>query len=1240
MEQNGMFSIDDLRQDIGVSSAPSTQISGGRANEAGSAFRAGCASYFAAYGIADVSLPIEEADRIGPPAWQWLETSKSVDDIRCKFVDGTTWDIQAKRTCSWGATFKSVIQQWISAINAGGDVPERIVLVTQSPSSPLLDLSAALRRLRAVDGSDLLPSEATAYKRLQDQSIEDGWNDVFESVVSRAMIIQLSTGGATGQSLREASALLEGTVVARGHGVAAVNALMQFFQTEAVRSGGSNAESWLRVLDRAGMSTGQVAGTPAGRALLLYNYRNSLRRRVDLLDVDHFSIGVEPLLVRDLLDSFEVDIKPEDGSEGGATASLADIARRWRRLGVIGLPGSGKSTAFEQLAAAWADDIEAPLPILIRLRRLVPMLRDRRIVEIVSLCELADGATSETVPLLVERLMNGTAVLILDGLDECRDMQSAAATLVTRISGDIHADSGLILSTREVAASVANMTSLPFTVLREPKNGRSLSIQLLKHIVMTSKPDARDSDLVGPLQWMHESRETHPDIWSIPLFAVLLCTHAALSSDSELPATRAEALVTAVEDSVLRWESVKADEPGAWHPDLHPELLVQGFAAIGHEVVLGDAEYGSVESAVASAVTRWTGSASAQAQAAGRDIIRWWIGRVGVFSQLDGFVTARLRLMGEVGDAMWIAQTTPEQRNDWIEQVVSDPKRFRESVLLAAALNREVIIELIIAAHSASPVLLASDAVLQGAVPTEAAMTKLVESLIRLAEGRPQRKSTAPTPLGAPVSQRISLNIDERQIKHDGPGWEFLIALVGLPLHASLRERRDAAIRSCGSSDRGIVATALAATSDCKTDSRSPSTSERKALEAVLALPVPKDEPVAQHRSRRHLSFTGGEPLLRGHVNAVIGAVEILGIDEQSADNIARVAESASVGESDRLNRLLRESGFSDKNTLLKELKSTFSGILKGFEDHREFVRFVLQEAAIPTSRQNSTAGESSWRLTAAAALFEVLEFDKHRFGTDKSAMDNFPEIVRYLVQLAATGTGFTRDALASTCRYTIDLFDRSPIATSILLDVPPDPFRTTTTSIPEINSTDLPMLRAAIESGNDALFWTAAEWLTEDGNADSVAVLVESLSLLCPPHRRVAGRWLIEFSEDEDMASEWLSGEDPILGLAAAESIAHAGDDQSLIMDLARSPDQTVRLTVLSGLAANAHLDVLQLAIGFAMTDNPTRWTCRWCGSVELMSAWDCTSCTSGDRPDLGERVADLAKKHLKGSAASIESS
>ena len=411
---------------------------GGRANEAGSAHRAGLAAYLAAHGLADTTVRIGDGVEPGVPRWLWFETSSAVDDLRCYFDTDYTWDVQAKRQCVWGEKFAEVVQQWVTGARNGQlSDHDRFVLASSQVSRPLRDLGAAFRRLRDKVHGKLLPAEGKEFERLRSQASKDDWLDVFDTVVAHAMIIEVSAETVQDASFREAAALLDGTVVARDSGSAAIDALARFFQTDAIRSGATDVEGWLYAIHRARIPLGPTSTrTTAGRARAVAAYRQRLTERRDLLEVDHLTMGVGPMLAPDLLETFKIELPQKEDLDQPKTADLSNVARRWPRFAVIGLPGSGKSTALEQLAAAWADDLEAPLPIMIRLWRLVSRLRDRQNIGLEELCCLADATSEDVVPILVERLKNGTAVLLLDSLDECRDQQGSAVTLVRRLQNN------------------------------------------------------------------------------------------------------------------------------------------------------------------------------------------------------------------------------------------------------------------------------------------------------------------------------------------------------------------------------------------------------------------------------------------------------------------------------------------------------------------------------------------------------------------------------------------------------------------------------------------------------------------------------------------------------------------------------------------------------------------------------------------------------------------------------------
>jgi hypothetical protein len=122
--------------------------SGGRANEGGSSYRSGLAAYLAAYGLSDVPVRLGDGRSPGAPTQMWLESTNEVDDLTCLFSTGARWDIQAKRSCSWGRTLDAVVEQWVRAARAHDLTNRMVVLASGDPSRPVRDLGAAFRRLR------------------------------------------------------------------------------------------------------------------------------------------------------------------------------------------------------------------------------------------------------------------------------------------------------------------------------------------------------------------------------------------------------------------------------------------------------------------------------------------------------------------------------------------------------------------------------------------------------------------------------------------------------------------------------------------------------------------------------------------------------------------------------------------------------------------------------------------------------------------------------------------------------------------------------------------------------------------------------------------------------------------------------------------------------------------------------------------------------------------------------------
>jgi hypothetical protein len=160
------------------------------------------------------------------------------------------------------------------------------------------------------------------------------------------------------------------------------------------------------------------------------------------------------------------------------------------------------------------------------------------------------------------------------------------------------------------------------------------------------------------------------------------------------------------------------------------------------------------------------------------------------------------------------------------------------------------------------------------------------------------------------------------------------------------------------------------------------------------------------------------------------------------------------------------------------------------------------------------------------------------------------------------------------------------------------------------------------LTSPNPWLFWTSARWIAAQGGDEIPAIFWDALPEMNAEHRSVMGGWLLEVSDRSDLIGEWLDGHDFVLRAAAARMIGRKATDHDAVVGLAQHADLEVRLEVLRGLAKSSNSDLLVQALEIVAADEPTEWTCAWCGSLESISNWDCTQCTRGARAELSEAI------------------
>jgi hypothetical protein len=1201
--------------------ADRTGSSGGRANEGGSVYRASFGAYLIAYGLADHDVDLDTTSP-GAPRWLWFESDGPVDDLAVQFSPGARWDIQATAKCDWGAKFRATVAQWVEAVRGGRLAPDdRVALASGKVTEPLVNLRDAFQRAR--DGGKFTPLEAAAMARLREEATADGWLDVFDQVTRSAVIIQLDCATKLDPGFKEAAVLLEGTAVRNGAGVSAMAALRDFVHTEAARAGSSGPDRWIKVLADVPLELGPTApATVQVTAVRMAAHRKVLADELDRLPLNFLGIAAEPLQVKDLLDRFRVELPGTDSEGQTHSAGLAEITRRWPVLAVVGAAGAGKSTAMRQLAAAWAADVEAPVPVLVQMHRLVKPLRDDEPLPIASVVALGLAVDAELVPILVERLRIGSAGLIFDGLDECRDQQDAAVQLIRDLMPDLHPSSGLVVSARDAVAGKAAATGLPVTTLAEPHHLTEVARDILTLVIKTTRPDHTPAELAQAHAWMSQSQSDHPDMWKVPLFSALLAAHAGRTPSSSLPSNRADALVAAIKDSVGTWERVKHAEPTAWQADLTPEQLIDGFKAIGHATAGGSATRPEATTEIVELLrTRW-GLSVAAAQEKAEEVLAWWIGRVGAFTDVDGEVRPALRLFGEIADAMWASTQPDVVARAWMEAAVGDVSQYREPILLAASLSPTMRATLMASATAPDAVLLAAKAIGVGIEVTDDELLVIAQRLLDLSE--PPKPRTK----GGGVKRRLA-DLGRNQAEYDGPTWRFRLALAQLPPREPIRVVQARAVAAERENERRLVLGTFMAAAACRLESRTPTAAEVEVLQGLLDLPAPAPDPPAKNESRRLLVIGRSTPIVSGRIDAMAHAMGLVGLTDAQAETAVAMAGRGTMGDSHMLYDAINKAGYSEllwEKGPMAGIAAAMRSVASMYDDDKQTI-FILEQAAAAAPHR---APEPSWRLEAAAALFELLAIEHQQVGHIDWAVTEQPTLVTNLVQFAARSPHLDTAQVAADAIAAAELVRHAPLSGWLFLLQPADPRRTVEPEWPTATEADLPWLRECAHSPSNWLAVCGAVLISNMTDIDGDHLLLDEISEINADYRMRLASALFADKDTDDLTTRWLAHPDQLVKAAAALVLGRRPLDRKQLEALVSDPDLTVRFAALRSVV-DVEGDAFERAAATAVASEPTVWTCTDCGSAQSMKDRDCTSCSRGCRSEITGELKSLREKREK---------
>ncbi|WP_018789086.1 NACHT domain-containing NTPase [Micromonospora sp. CNB394] len=944
---------------------------GGVNNEIGSVHRRGIAVFLATYGLAGEG--VLGGDFV--PVRLAFETGQATDDLCCVSEAGTRMFISAKHICGNDEqNFGATVKQWVKQAPALGP-DDLLVLATAELRGALKMLPAALDRRRHAPDTPAPGSEQKALAALK-KKIDACTDDpvVRERVIEAAHVLVANVVKAGDVDFDLGVALLQGSVVAKGHGRAAVQALAEDFHTQASTAFASGLDDWVKVLRATPIEVfadgeGAAGAAANARQLALSAYRDWLGAEDGRVSLSLLAGDLPELTVADLADGLRVTV--EGGGRRRERVSLLAMSRRWPRLLLAGLPGMGKSTALRQLAARWAKRPTAALPVPVSL----PVVADRcgRAADVTLgvLCEVAaQYAPVEHRKVLMASLERachaGHAVLLLDGFDECGARRSWIADGLQRMLAELPAGLGVVLSTRDSGLAAARKLGLAPVTMATPDKLGTVMHRLLQHVADTHQVDEADRERWVELRrsWLDAARQAHPDIADVPLLATIMTLVVAKSATIPVTHGPAKLLRTAVQQSVQDWEHQRRESVGTRPGQPTAQQLLDGFTAIGSRLMDSEsASQAQVRQAIAVMLAdEWDIRAAGPADELTRHILQFWDQHMGVFVDAgDGAVRPRSRVFAEIAAAMAVRWLADEPLREWVDTAVGNPDRG-VTLTLAAELHANVLNILLRDEREpgfATRALLAAD-VLRHAADTSYHELHVVVTL--LTDAAEEYRDLDPD---------VAVS-----------GWRCMVALAELSLPTALRTKREQALeRLCADDQQRVIVTALVALSDAATDGTALCPSQVASVRAALQLPGPARR-ISDEVTDVDLDLDAFEQSLPGHLQVAVASIphlKILGSD--MVNRVHALIGLASVKIYSGLVQALEDAGYDVPMPVWRKTSNALVAYaLPGISWEKRQMP-LLESAARIAEPSPELSVQQRWRLSELASLFSLLYLPKVTLG-------------------------------------------------------------------------------------------------------------------------------------------------------------------------------------------------------------------------------------------------------------------
>jgi len=1095
-------------------------------------------------------------------------------------------------------------QTHISAAN-----PDLLGLAFESCAAWVHDLAMGLARFRAGQTVSR-PAEIQALKRLDDLVPPA----LQAEIRRRARLVQVPSSAVSGDAETLLTVLLD-NLVGSGDGRLALSSLQSHLHTLAGSAMGADVPSLVRMLESVnGLSVRVGSGSPAAVEVATQSavrtYLDTFVKRRGRVNLPFLADDLSPIVVDGLYKSIRVidSVRTDDRQ---LDEELAPVVRRRRRALLVGQPGSGKSVATSEIAAACAGDADAPIPVLVDLPDLLPVARERDL----SLSDVVESGArrvdEQSRPLLAAHLTKavarGDVMLLLDGLDECRDEAAVVADQLQRLIDEIHPDVGVVVATRASAEVPAERIGLPRLDLRRPTDlNDTMDAVLLECARVRIDEDHRSEWMAARRAWIREVCDAQSGLVEVPQLALLVVLIVAESKNLNVPSERAELLHAAVVRSVERWEISRFMGPSlAWATDLSPQMLLDGFRVLGHMLdTVEEATHAQALRELNAMLVedRW-GLRGGRAEELAKQVLRFWDEHVAVFEvDESGGIASRSRVFTEVATAMWTRSCSAEALREWAKHVLVYADS--EGVLgLAQGLNPDLVQMLLTLGESDPNAALAVSAVVSNDTITleEPDLRRLVAQL---------QKHTVMVEAGdtefGPRKRRSSSALahmlgDQRR----ADSWPLVKALCGLPLPTTLQtERRDfIAILPFPEAMR-IAPRAWTALSDATAERRALTDNEVDLVQAALSIDLPGTPPLIK-TSRRSVKVPPSPRTPPGLVQVAARAVRHLDqLNDQAAEQIYRISRHGSMREHDQIRRALRLEGVDATPWVEREPWTDLFKDLGGRDHEQKFLEDIASlhsgDGVEPLTKVDR------WSLKDVADLIFASGYSDVSIGGFDTAFrgDDHDLRVKWL-ECVAVGHGLDVPAAAAQARYLLS----QPAGE---LASPHDWWTATVRPAYKLQEVEPDCLTTEQQNNLIAALGADSDW---------IAFSAANLLVQTTP------TWAPDSFFDNDRA-EWKPRRARLFHLVA---ILASRNGAELLRRATTSADPAYRQAAEMAVRADQTLDPSGEVAGRLGTDEdltvrgeldsgdppPSRWSCNHCATANAINVVDCTGCKNGTRPE-----------------------